>query len=85
MPIDNVPLEEIAERATRMRDEASHRGPISVTLISVNSSPDHVVKAMELGIDRIVFSVPPGSSEEVLGQLDRLVEVRVQVTGVSLS
>jgi probable F420-dependent oxidoreductase len=56
--------------------EAAGRDPgIPVTLWGARPDPDAIERALELGIDRLIFVLPPTGREEVLPRVERFAEL----------
>ena len=56
--------------------EAAGRDPgIPVTLWGARPDPEAIERALELGIDRLIFVLPPASREEVLPRVERFAEL----------
>jgi len=63
-------LKERMEELGRMAAEAG-RGPIPVSVFGVRASEEIVEQLVGLGVERIIFALPPRGADEVVPLLDR--------------
>ena len=77
MPIYRGSVDRLAERITALQALAAERGrpPVPVTVFGGSPNPDALARYAELGVERVLFTVPPLGSDETLSRLDRLAAV----------
>jgi probable F420-dependent oxidoreductase len=74
MPINRGNFEHLARRISELQELAADRGlqPVPVTLFGGVPKPEALERYAELGIERVLFVLPPQSADEVLPRLDKL-------------
>jgi probable F420-dependent oxidoreductase len=78
MPIAGRATADFGDRIAELRRlaEAAGRDPdIPVSLFYARSQPEAIERARELGIDRLIFALPPAGRELVLPRIERLAEL----------
>lgn len=80
MPLNRGDLERLAGRITELQDLAAERGrpPVPVSLFGASTRPEALARCAELGVERVVFSLPPAGADDVLPRLDKLAAVLAQ-------
>ena len=77
MPIPGrgqTPLSERIAELNRLAAEVG-RGPIPVSVYGTLPRPEVIQQYAEVGVERCIFWLPPGPTEEVLPFLDRNAEL----------
>jgi probable F420-dependent oxidoreductase len=74
MPLNRGNFEHLAVRIAELQDLAAERGlpPVPVTIFGGAPKPEALERYAELGVDRVLFVIPPESSDAVLPRLDDL-------------
>jgi probable F420-dependent oxidoreductase len=77
MPINRGKDEEFAARIAELQNLAAERGrpPVPVSLFAATPKPAALERYAELGLERVLFTMPPLPADEVLPKLDRLAEL----------
>ena len=74
IPLNRGDGERLAGRITELQRLAAERGrpPVPVTVFGVPPKPEVLARYAELGVERLLFGLPPAGAEEILPRLDRL-------------
>lgn len=74
MPISRGENERLAARIHELQELAADRGvpPVPVTIFGGVPKPEAIERYAELGVERVLFLLPPAGADEVLPKLDRL-------------
>ena len=80
MPI-NFPRADIAAGMKHLRDAEKRAGKkgLSVSMFGVGPNPDQAKKFIEVGIDRLIFALPPANRETVLPMLDNYANLKAKL------
>ena len=54
------------------------RGKLPVSMFGVGPNEDHIKKFLDLGLDRLIFALPPAPRETVLPLLDKYAELKAK-------
>jgi probable F420-dependent oxidoreductase len=84
MPIVGRRGEDFGPRIAELRRlaEAAGRDPnIPVSLFYARADPEFIERQLKLGVDRLIFPLPPRAAGEVLPQVERLAELARPYTG----
>lgn len=78
MPINRGNFDHLAGRIVELQGLAADRGlpPVPVTLFGCAPKPEALERCAELGVERVLFVIPPQSADEVLPRLDGLAELK---------
>jgi len=81
MPIPGRGEKPFSERLQEFNEltEAAGRGRLPVSLYGVPPRPEVLNHYMEIGVDRVMFWLPPVAKDEALGHLDRYASVLREV------
>jgi hypothetical protein len=79
MPI-NFPRYDLAAGLKALADAAKKagRGKLPVSMFGVGPNEEHIKKFLDLGLDRLIFALPPAPSETVLPMLDKYAELKAK-------
>jgi hypothetical protein len=79
MPI-NLPRYDLAAglKALAEAGKEAGRGKLPVSMFGVGPNEEHVKKFLDLGLDRIIFGLPPATRETVLPLLDKYAELKAK-------
>jgi hypothetical protein len=78
MPIVGRGSADLAKRIAELRvlAEAAGREPgIPVSFFYARPDPEAIERSLELGVDRLIFALPPAGRDEVLPRVERLAEL----------
>jgi probable F420-dependent oxidoreductase len=84
MPIVGRRSEDFGPRIAELRRlaEAAGRDPdIPVSLFYARPDPEFIERQLELGVDRLIFPLPPRAAGEVLPRVEQLAELARRYTG----
>jgi hypothetical protein len=54
------------------------RGRLPVSMFGVGPHEEHVKKFLDLGLDRVIFALPPATRETVLPLLDKYAAIKAK-------
>ena len=79
MPI-NFPRYDLAAGLKALADagKKSGRGKLPVSMFGVGPNEEQVKQFLDLGLDRLIFALPPAPRETVLPLMDKYAEMKAK-------
>ena len=79
MPI-NFPRYDLAGNLKTLADAGKKAGrkKLPVSMFGVGPNEEHVKKFLDLGVDRLIFALPPATRDTVLPLLDKYGEMKAK-------
>jgi hypothetical protein len=79
MPI-NFPRYDLAAglKALAEAGKKAGRGKLPVSMFGVGPNEEQIKKFLELGLERLIFALPPAGPETILPMLDKYAELKAK-------